>query len=847
MARRSFSHLSLSQRRFVLLIIYAAIALPWIIHGAKLSMRPHANSPLDWVPQTFPARAAYNRFADAFGQGDVVVASWEGCQLDNVQLDALTETLRTAPPFFDDHGKWLFESVTSGREVFQTLTTAPLDLSAELARERLAGSFVGPDGRTTCMVVAFTADGVQQRRVLVERMEDAIHHFGGVPRSEIHLAGPVIDGVTVDVASKQTLTHLAIPSAVVVFALCHLALRSLRAATLVFAVSLYAQGVTLALIHYGGRELSALLIVMPPLMQVLAVAGGIHLINYYLEALHDPSITDPAMHALRVGWLPCLLSAATTAVGLGSLAISQLAPIRDFGVFAACGVVCTTALLLSAIPGTLSLWRWSPPRKAAKHAGDADRLSLGWSYLNLLVQTHHATIGVVTLVVLAALGAGLSRLNASVRIETLFAPDSRILRDYAWLESHLGPLVPIEIVLECDADCSLSLRQRLRIVQLIGQHATQTTVSPGATPAMPSSTTASVRSALSFLPEFPEPPYDAAPTAEIREELEGRYQAQIDAVLAAMRPQFRKLQCLHEQDGVEQWRVTTFVSATAPIDYGQYLQDLRRRVDPLLIDRDQQPLAGARLHYTGIMPLVHEIQRQLLDDLFSSFLSAFVIITLVMILLQGSVVAGLVSMVSNVFPAVLLFGSMGWWGGLMDIGTVMTASIALGIAVDDTLHFLTFFRQGLHEQLGQRGAVRFAYRHCGRAMVQSTVILTLGMLVFALSDFVPTRRFAWMMCGSLTAALFGDLVILPALLVGPLGWFFLDRRQDEAVAGEHGFGPADEREAIAIPIAQATLRVPRRSLDQRSFDRQSGAEAEDDAGQRTLLFTKSPQDEEYGR
>ncbi|MEI7700359.1 MAG: hypothetical protein WCK86_11220, partial [Planctomycetia bacterium] len=109
----------------------------------------------------------------------------------------------------------------------------------------------------------------------------------------------------------------------------------------------------------------------------------------------------------------------------------------------------------------------------------------------------------------------------------------------------------------------------------------------------------------------------------------------------------------------------------------------------------------------------------------------------------------------------------------MDIGSVMTASIALGIAVDDTLHFLTFFRRELNRPGANRfSAVLATYLDCGPAMIQTSVSCGIGLLVFAFSDFVPTSRFALLMAFLLMLALLGDLLMLPALLLSPFGRLF---------------------------------------------------------------------------
>ena len=103
----------------------------------------------------------------------------------------------------------------------------------------------------------------------------------------------------------------------------------------------------------------------------------------------------------------------------------------------------------------------------------------------------------------------------------------------------------------------------------------------------------------------------------------------------------------------------------------------------------------------------------------------------------------------------------------------MTASIALGMDIDGTLHFLTFFRRHLFNRSGdyadRHAAIHVAFEHAAPAILQTAVICGIGMLVFTASGFAPTRRFAWMLAVLVALALVGDLLVLPALLAGPLG------------------------------------------------------------------------------
>ncbi len=203
----------------------------------------------------------------------------------------------------------------------------------------------------------------------------------------------------------------------------------------------------------------------------------------------------------------------------------------------------------------------------------------------------------------------------------------------------------------------------------------------------------------------------------------------------------------------------------------------------MLFLKQQTPPTGTHVaaKICGGVPLIHMAQEQLLRDLIESFASAFLLITATMVILMRSLAGGLLSMIPNVFPALLVFGFMGWAGSPIDIGAMMTASAALGIAVDDTLHFLVWYRRGLQQRLPRRDAIHFAYRHCATAMLQTTIICGLGLVVFAVSPFMPIARFAVIMTTLLLAALLGDLVLLPALLMSRLGGQFAPRT-----------GPADQ-------------------------------------------------------
>lgn len=187
--------------------------------------------------------------------------------------------------------------------------------------------------------------------------------------------------------------------------------------------------------------------------------------------------------------------------------------------------------------------------------------------------------------------------------------------------------------------------------------------------------------------------------------------------------------------------------------------------------------AGISAKYTGMVPLVYKTQHELINGLTQSLMWAFVLIALVIIFLYRNFTLSMIAMLPNIFPVVVVFGFMGWRGILVDVGTMMTASVALGVAVDDTIHYLTWYTDGLDRGLTVKEAAMAAYRRCATAMTQSSLISGLGLFAFAFSTFVPTQRFGILMLTILFVASFGDLIFLPSLLTGPLGRYYARRRQ----------------------------------------------------------------------
>lgn len=744
-------------RRYVITVIILVLLTPFIIYGAHRSVESMCIAPEKWAPPAMQSRQNYDRFKEHFESNDLLLISWPGCTADDPRLFELEASLNAprTTDFGETHAS-LFDRVITGAGTVKTLTAPPLKLPREEALARLEGVLIGKDLDASCAVIILTERGNELRKQSIDHVLSIAEEVCLLPREDFHVTGPPVDGVAIDRASIHSVNLFGALSAVLATGLCWICIRSWMLTGTILLAGLFGQGLVLSMVYYSGTPLDAVLIITPSLVFVLTISAGVHLVNYYYDELFATKAQSKseAESAVRTGfskgWQPCLLAAVTTAIGLGSLMVSQIIPIAMFGLLASVGLLMTLGVLLLILPGAMQLW---PPQQILKYnqgnsATDTPRyftrISSWMDRLATFLERNSAAVFLSSLLLMAVSAYGLLSIRSSVDVPSLFPAGSQVLDDYQFNEDRMGPLIPVEVVIEFDAECKKTFLQRLRIIGEIEQTIKNI---DGYTGTM---------SAATFGPNPVEHNGFESIFRKVvtNKKLKENRQAVLNSVYLA------------ETDDKEAWRISARVPALQKTDYGVALNKLKTTLQPELEKYSQQ---GVHLtaYYTGIMPLIHTVQQLILQDLTWSFLTAFLLVAIVIVIIQRSLWTGLLSMLPNVFPIVIVFGLMGWMDIPLDIGAVMTASVALGIAIDDTLHFLAWFRREKSLNRTSEEAVHAALKHCGRAMVHTTFICGLGLLVFGFSDFIPTQRFAWMMLALLTTALIGDLLFLPAMLMQP--------------------------------------------------------------------------------
>ncbi len=801
-------------RRFKMgILLLTLLAIPAILHS-HAAIQSLFNRPSDWIPSTVLEKAEFDDFVKNFAAADLIMIAWQGSDLDSESLavaatalsplvepgqgnttgqqsitvdhadaDALSAGKVSAgkvsagkvsagkvsakhasvahgiDPVIPAHVvdmilelrkqtgvKYPLAWLRTGTETLGRLTSSPVNLSRGAAIRRLQGSLIGQDGIQTCLVASFSMSGLEQRRVLIPGIRKIIGEVTDRDARRVSVVGGPFEGGTVDTESVQSMRVFTPPSALIAAALCLICLRSIPLTGSIVVIAVIGEGLVLAAVHYTGVPMNAVLIVLPPLIFVLTVSAGIHLSNYYLDAASDfPELSrsEAARLAMKAGVPPCCLATGTTVVGLSSLMLVRLEPVRIFGGVASLGVVVTLVLLFLLLPGAMVLTR--PRRKKNQNASRPRDGLAGWIRLWMrrrLVRPWPTILGFLSVSIVFSLG--LTRLESTVNVPRMFLPESDIRTQYAWFENHVAPTVTGELLLNfpelTEDDDPL---RRLALVAKSHSSLLELEHVDG------------VLSAMTFVPAISGKRTLAAT-------------AQRSVVRKLVRDPDSTLGDLGfiSRDGEKEiWRISIRMPQRGEDDFSGSLKAIRTVIDEVVAE-SKLPVQAS---LTGGVVIVQKSQQILLRDLFRSFMTAFVVIAFVMMLMLRSVLGGLIAMAPNLFPTIALFGLMGLLTIPLDIGSVMSASVALGIAVDDTVHLLCRFGSRRARGLGQIRAAYGALRQCGWAMFQTTLVCGLSLMAYWFSDFVPTSRFSLFMFSLLASALLGVVFLLPALMASSLG------------------------------------------------------------------------------
>ncbi len=495
-----------------------------------------------------------------------------------------------------------------------------------------------------------------------------------------------------------------------------------------------------------GYKVSLLTGLLPPLIVVIGIPNCIYLINKYHDEFKKHGNKAKALSRViaKVG-VAALLTNTTTAIGFGVFYYTKTVVLEQFGIVTFLSLMSIFFLSILIIPIMLSYMK-EPTAKQTKHLENKS-LAKVMDWLHVQVTDHRRRIYYFTVIMAVFAIAGLYRLKPLVFMVDDIPHSDRLYTDLMFFEENFNGVMPFEIVInsgEQDGIKNWSTLNKIRKLQKKIDVKYKEFSKP--------------LSAVEVI-SFANQAYHDQNVARYRIPNRNELLDVIDCMPDTKEDNLTMLSSMVDKN-YSKARISYQIADVGSERAEVIKNEIAREIEQIF------PKDDFEYQITGTTNVFLKGNKYLVRSLVQSLLIAFVIIALIMAYLFTSVKMVLVSLIPNVVPLLITSGIMGHLGVPLKPSTILVFSVAFGIAVDDTIHFLAKFRQELKmPNLSMRMAVTNSLRETGISMIYTSIVLFFGFIIFGFSTFQGTVALGLLTAVTLLVALFSNLLLLPSLLL----------------------------------------------------------------------------------
>ncbi len=495
-----------------------------------------------------------------------------------------------------------------------------------------------------------------------------------------------------------------------------------------------------------GFKVSILTSLVPPLIVVIGIPNSVYLTNKYHQEyqMHGNKVWAISRVIRKIG-LVTLITNFTTAIGFLVLISTDIVVLREFGIIAGLNILATFVVSIVLIP---AVFYWLPPptTKQMSHL-KFKPLDIALTAMDTVVHRHRTIVYVITALILVAAFIGMSRVNAVSYIVDDLPEESEIQQDLEFFEANFSGIMPLEIVVDTKKRRGIT---RLSSIRQINE----------------------MEEMLESQPEISRPVSMISLVKATRQAFYNNNPDRYD-IPSNNRERGFLLRYLNN-DGDSMDMIYSFVDTSLQkMRVSMQVADIGSdRMEELLNERVRPQIdsifAGTDIEVTitGTTPLFVKGNKFLIENLRNSLILAFIIIAITMGVLFANVRMILISIVPNVIPLLITAGIMGFFNIPLKPSTALIFSIAFGISVDDSIHYLAKYRQELFgNQFFVPFAVSKSIRETGASMMYTSIILFAGFVIFTGSDFGGTVALGILTSTTLLIAMVTNLVLLPSLIM----------------------------------------------------------------------------------
>ncbi len=489
--------------------------------------------------------------------------------------------------------------------------------------------------------------------------------------------------------------------------------------------------------------------ILPSFLLAVGVGASVHLLALFFREFKQTGDKEGAIvFSLGHSGLPIVMTSATTAAGLYAFIPAEMAPVSHLGIFGGTGVLIALMYTLVLVPTLLALWPMSQYARfgTGKRAGGFDRFLIATA--DFATSRSAAIVGVAAAVVAISV-VGLFSLRFVMDFKGWMPETLPIRQAMDQVDAKMKGSATLELVVDTGEENGLYDPAVLQGVEALAEFAKNYRTQAGLQLVGKTNSVVEVlKETNRALNENREEFYRLPDSRElVAQELLLFENSGSDDLERLVDSQFSKA------------RLTLGVPMHEASVYVKFVADLQPAA--------QRALGGeVEVTITGTMRLFTKMIFTMMRSMVTSYTIAFVVISLLMILLIGSLRIGLLSMIPNLSPIFITMGVvMGFTGIPLDVFTLLTGSIALGLAVDDTIHFFHNFRRYYGEGCSAEEAVRQTFLTSGRAMLFTTLVLVTGFWLFMLATLNNVFNFGLLTGVALLLALAADFLLAPALMI----------------------------------------------------------------------------------
>lgn len=487
---------------------------------------------------------------------------------------------------------------------------------------------------------------------------------------------------------------------------------------------------TMGMLHYIGFDDNPFNgVIVPVLLCMVGFTDGVHMmVQIRRHRAAGLSAADAARQSIREVGLACWLTSLTTAIGFGSLAMARHEVVREFGYCCVIGVLLTFVSVITIIPLACA----SPLGRRVHSGYGRNLVDKNLSRISVVIDfvlSHSRSFCVIAIVTTVLLGISTLQLRPDERLTSNLASSSEPVKALAHIDKAFGGMETARVSIRWRADVPSDDGEIGTVVAAVDD-------ALGKEPLI--GHPLSIRSLIDALPG------------------EGEISNRM-SLLALLPPPLKRAYYEPERRSAQvRFRLQDIGIAS----YGPVFERIETQLDAI-----EAAHPDFRLELDGRAVWRWKNLYRIVIDLAFSLGTASIIILLVLTIVYRSIRLGLISIVPNIFPLAATGFLLLIVGQHLEIVSVCAFTVCLGIAVDDTIHFLTRYQKEEAETADRQLAIRNAFIGVGTALIMTTIVLMIGFSTALLSDARDHRIFAMMGILTIGSALFADLVFLPALLL----------------------------------------------------------------------------------